>query len=384
MKICFFTSTLCKGGAERVISNLSNAMINNNEIEQIDIITMYNTDVEYKLDDRVKLYSLDKKYVGYKKLLNNHKGLIKFLKRVLKFLCNIKRKKTLKKMISSSDYDVIISFFPEPSFMLLSLRKYVKCPIIVSDRNDPNIEYSNVRSKWLMRRLYPLADGFVFQTTDAKKYFDNIFEKKYDIIFNPVNDKFIIERYEGKREKTIVNIAKMTNQKNQMLLIKSFEKIMEKYNDYNLIIYGEGPLRDNLQKYINNCNLKNRVFLPGKIDNVEDAIYKSSLFVLSSDYEGMPNALIEAMCLGLPVISTDCPCGGPKMLIENNKNGILVEVGNIKALSDAIEKVLNDEDFATEIGKNASKLSQIVSSDVINDKWIKFIKKIIDEKDLNN
>lgn len=379
MKICFFVPTLYKGGAERVIANLSNYIINSKNINGIDIITMYNTDIEYKLDDRINVYSIDKKYVEYKKLLNNYKGFLKLLKRVKKAFNNIKIKLLLKKILKNNKYDLIISFLPEPSFMILSLKKYIKCPIIVSDRNDPNVEYSNLRSFYLMNKYYPLADAFVFQTDEARKYFKNINIKKFAIIPNPVNDDFIIDRYEGKRKKNIVNVARLNKQKNQLLLVKAFEKIKDEINDYNLIIYGEGPLRKELQNYINNNNLSDRVFLPGIIDDVKEKIYKASLFVLSSDYEGLPNALIEAMCLGLPVISTDCPCGGPKSIIQNNESGILVEVNNIEQMSQAIKRVLLDNDFSNKLGRNASKLSLIVSNSVINDKWLKFIEEIIKE-----
>lgn len=379
MKICFFTSTLAKGGAERVISNLSNFLINNEEIEKVDIINVHNTEIAYKLDKRINVYTVDKKYVQYEKLINNHKGIMKFFLHVKKYFNNLKRRKNLKKMIKKFDYDVIISFLIEPTFLILSLKKYIKCPIIISDRNDPNIEYNNFRKKYLMKKLYPIADGYVFQTNDAKKYFDKIINKDYDVIANPVNDEFIMESFKGEREKNIVTVGRLETQKNHLLLIKAFEKIKDKYKDYKLIIYGEGSLRKELENYISKNNLNKRVFLVGQVDNVKDKIYKSSLFVLSSDYEGMPNALIEAMCLGLPVISTDCPCGGPRTLIKNNESGILVPIKDESEMSIAIEKVLTDKNYAKMLGENASKIADEVSNEVINNKWLKYIKKVTKE-----
>ena len=379
MKICFFISTLSKGGAERVVANLSNFLCNRKEIDKVDIINTYNTKIEYELDSNINVYTLNKRYIEYKNLLNNHKGILKFILHIKKYFNNLKIKYKLKSIVKENNYDVIISFLPEPSFLLLTLKKYIKCPIIVSERNDPNIEYVNFRKKYLMKKLYPLADGFIFQTEDAKKYFDNIFTKKYDIIPNPVNDEFIVESYNGKREKTIVNVGRLTSQKNQLLLIKAFQKIKDKFSDYTLVIYGEGNLKKELQNYIIENKLEKNVLLAGQVDNIKEKIYKSSLFVLSSDYEGMPNALIEAMCLGLPVISTDCPCGGPKFLIENGKNGILVPIKDEQKLSNAIEHMLTNKEYARELSKNASKISNEVSSEIVNNKWLKFINEITKE-----
>ena len=227
-----------------------------------------------------------------------------------------------------------------------------------------------------MKKLYPLADGIVFQTPDAKKYFDGIVNSNYEIIPNPVNDLFIKNPYSEERKKVIVNVGRIEGQKNQLLLIKSFEKIMDKFPDYKLIIYGEGSKKEELIKYINERKLNNRVVLAGQVDNIYDKIYDASLFVLSSDYEGMPNALIEAMCLGLPVISTDCPCGGPKMLIKDGVNGFLVPVNDENIMSETISRILADDKLRKELSINASKLKEMVSSNVVNQKWLKFIQTI--------
>lgn len=379
MKICFFAATLTKGGAERVISNLSNFLINHREIEKVDIITVFNSDIAYELDKKINVYTIDKEYKEYKNLVNSGTKLKRFIFKVKKYFQNIKRKIILKKMISSFDYDVIISFLPEPSFLILSLKKLIKCPIIVSDRNDPNIEYKGIRKNYLMKKLYPMADGFIFQTKDAQNYFENIIHKEYEIIANPVNDDFIVNSYVGEREKNIITVGRLEEQKNHLMLIKAFEKIRDKYKNYKLIIYGEGSLKTQLQDYISKNNLDNQIVLAGQIDNVKDKIYKDSLFVLSSNYEGMPNALIEAMCLGLPVISTDCPCGGPRSLINNKENGILVATGDEDEMSKAIDIVLSNKELSVKIAQNASKLSNEVSSEVINNKWLNFIKKIVKE-----
>ena len=377
MKICFFIETLSKGGAERVIANLSNYLIKLDEIEKVDILNIYNTDIAYELDKRINVYSIEKKYIKYDNLLNNGNRIERLIFKIKKFFKNIYRRNKVEEFYKKSDYDVIIAFLPEPSFMILSLKKKIKIPIIISERNDPNKEYNGIRTNYLMKKLYPLADGIIFQTQDAKKYFDRLFSSKYEIIPNPVNGAFIKEVFKGKREKSIVNVGRIESQKNQLLLIKAFNRIKEKLPDYKLIIYGEGSKKEELIKYVKDKKIDDRVIFAGQVDNIYDKIYNSSLFVLSSDYEGMPNALIEAMCLGLPVISTDCPCGGPKMLIQNGINGFLVPVNDEKNLSETINKVLKDEELGKKLSNNASKIKDIVSSDVVNRKWLNFIQTII-------
>ena len=204
-----------------------------------------------------------------------------------------------------------------------------------------------------MKILYPLADGFVFQTKEAQEYFDKKIQKKSVIIPNPINEEFICEPYNGEREKKIVTVGRLEEQKNHKMLIKAFSKLPEGLSEYKLIIYGEGSLRPELEKQIKELNLLGRVFLPGQVDDVKNRIYKAGLFVLSSNYEGMPNALMEAMALGVPCASTDCPCGGPRFLIKNEYNGLLYNVNNELELKLAINKIIGDEELSKKISKNA-------------------------------
>lgn len=376
MNICFFITTLTKGGAERVISNLANSFSENSS-NNVEILTMYNTRVDYDINKNISLSHLEKKYIEPYKLQNNYKGIKKFIKHVAKYFKYIELKKNLKKYVMKKNYDVIIAFLPEPSFMILSQRKYIKSKIIISDRNDPKKEYNSIRTNYLMKKFYPLADGFVFQTEDAKAYFNNIIKCESGIILNPVNNKFIKKPYEGKRSGNIVNIGRLEKQKNQISLIKAFDMIKDDIKGTNLKIYGDGSLKDFLQEYINKNNLKDRIFLMGQSDNIEKEIYDSSLFVLSSFYEGMPNVLVEAMCLGLPVISTDCDCGGPRMLINNGINGILVKTDNIEELANAMKKIIKNEKLSSELSRNAHLISKKVNERVILDDWIEFINKIV-------
>lgn len=358
MKILFCIDSLRKGGAERVISNLSNAFIKDNL--NISILMISKCKIEYELNPEIELNYLEDE-------IAKNEGTIS------KIISFFRRTKLMKKKISYLKPDVIVSFLPYTSFVVLNAIGK-KIPVIVSIRNDPETEYSSKLYNLFMRMLYPKAKGIVYQTKEAKNYFKNILNVESEIIPNSINPDFIVDKeFEGKRKKEIVSVGRLFDQKNQKLLIDSFIEIKDKIPDYKLIIYGEGYKRNDLEKIIKDNNMNERIILPGNIKNVREKIYDSGLFVLSSEYEGMPNALMEAMCLGLPVISTDCPCGGPRFLIKNNENGILVDVGNKEQLKEAILKIISNEDLAKKISKNAIKISTELSPEIINRRWKEFI-----------
>jgi glycosyltransferase involved in cell wall biosynthesis len=183
-----------------------------------------------------------------------------------------------------------------------------------------------------------------------------------------------------KRKKEIVTVGRITDQKNQMLLLKAFKEINLKYPDYVLKLYGDiqdNKVYDKMIKYISENRLEGKVIFMGLKTDIGDYIKDACAFVLPSDYEGMPNALIEAMVLGLPVISTDCPCGGPKMLIEDKKNGMLVPVGDKNALEKVLEYMITHEKEAGNMGQEARKLIELVNPDKICTQWMDYILELV-------
>lgn len=355
MKILFAIDTLGKGGAERVITNLANYFIKENDVS---IMTLRNVPTEYELNEKISIVNIqqDGKYKN-------------------KIIREIKNINKIKHEIERSSPDIIITFLPAITYRLMIANIINKKKVIISVRNDPKIEYNNIIKKTLMKILYTRANGFIFQTEEAKSFFSKKIQMKSEIIPNPINESFIEKPFGGERKKEIVSVGRLEEQKNHKMLIKAFSRISEEYKDYKLIIYGEGNERENLEKLITDLNLVDKVLLPGKVDNIKEKIYNASAFILSSDYEGMPNALMEAMALGIPVISTNCPCGGPRFLINNNKNGILVPIKDEEKMKIAIEKLLGDRKFANSISTNASKISIELHPKKINKKWENFIKE---------
>ncbi len=370
LKIVFCINSLEKGGAERVITNLANYF---SDKYTVYIITLYNSIQAYKTNDNIIIYSLDKqtKKLNVQQIYQENK-----IKKVFELL---RRRKKLKSILKEINPDIIISFLVKSNFTVL-LSKPKNCKVIISERNDPNQEYNNFINNTFMKKLYPKADGIIYQTNEAKKFFEGIIKCPSEIIPNPINDKFIIEKpYQGIRDHEIVSVGRLEEQKNFKCLIKAFSKVNSSYPNYKLTIYGEGTKRKELEELIKELNLDKVVELPGQADDIEKKIFKAKCFVLSSNYEGMPNALMEAMALGLPVISTDCPCGGPKDLIVNNKNGILVSVNNDEEIKNGIIKIIENDTFSKMISENACSISKDLNPTVINNRWEEFILKIFNE-----
>lgn len=358
MKIVFNIGSLNKGGAERVVANLCNFLVK--QENSITIIKSVNTPSYYELDKEIKLRSLDIERTSKNRIIKNIKRMFK-----------------LNNYIKEERPDVVVSFLPEPSYRILFLKLFrKKLKVIVSVRNDPKVEYKSILNKIIMKLLYPLADGFVFQTEEAKEYFCKKIQNKSVVIPNPLAEKFVNVSINENKEKIIMTVGRLEPQKNQKSLIEAFAKVSHKYTDYKLYIYGEGSLRNDLNELINELKISDKVFLLGNVNNIEEELNKAQIFVLPSRFEGMPNSLMEAMAMGLACISTDCPCGGPRFLIDNGKSGLLVDVGDSVALRKAIELLINDDKKRKMLGKNAQKIKEKLNPIKIQEQWFDYIESI--------
>lgn len=359
--IVFFTLSMMRGGAEGVIARLCNDCFCKKY--RITIVTCMNRPVEYKLDKNINLICLDEEGAVYRNMGERF----------------LNRRKRLQSQLDKIAPDLLISFLPEPNFLILSLREKVSFPVIISVRNDPQKEYQKKIYYALMRIFYPKADGYVFQTKEAGNYF--AFSKHIvntmAIIPNPLGNDF---RYLEKaiiREKKIVHVGRLDSQKNQKMLLQACKQIFEKYPEYILEIYGEGKLRNELEQFRDEHGLKERVIFFGNVPNLRNRIHNAAAFVLSSDYEGMPNALMEAMALGIPVVSTDCPCGGPGYLIEEGKTGKLVPTGNAEELSKAVIDLLNNSQEAEKMALQGMERMKEFYPETIFPMWENYIQRYL-------
>lgn len=356
MKITLFISSLYGGGAERVTCNLANFLIHHGH--DVEILTVSETEESYELDSRVNICTLLSKRDRKNKIWN------KFIRlpRLWHYLLHKKN-------------DAYVVMLPTTTITLLMFRQLTRAKIIASERVDPSVYPARLARRLL--KYAQKADGLVFQTADAKAWYEErILCPQSIIIPNAINPEFIGSSFTGVRRKVIASAGRLTDQKNFELLINSFSRIANDYPDYSLEIYGEGECRLSLEAQIEKLGLTTRVFLPGNVEKIAGTMRENSIFVLSSNYEGMPNSLLEAMALGLSCISTDCPCGGPRFLIENMVNGLLIPVGNIDAMENALRFLLSHEIIATNIGKNAEKIKDRLNPEKVYGQWEEFIIKV--------
>lgn len=353
-KLVFVIPSLTHGGAERVMSNLANKFYGHGY--EVTFILQKRAEDEYPIFSEIK-----KVYLPIKDIKSHYLKTIELM---------LKTRKAIRK----ESPDIALSFLETCNEIFLlstvGLKGFKKYSSV---RNIPELECSTFKKKTAVKFLFPKADGIILQTSDAEKWFrDKGIKINAKIIPNQVAEQFFDRDFQGER-KNIVSVGRLDYQKNQKLLIRAFAKIADK-TDENLIIYGEGALRQELETLISELGLTDRVFLPGLITDVPEAIIGSKLFVLSSDFEGSPNALLEAIALGIPSISTDCPCGGPKEVIVDGENGFLVPVGDVEALASKMLYVLSlPDDKITNISENAKKSADKYRPEKIFSQWEKFL-----------
>lgn len=288
---------------------------------------------------------------------------------------SLQRIKKTRRILKELKPDVLVTMdtpgamFDVPACVGLGIKH------IISERNDPSHFAGSTITRILSRLLMRKADGYVFQTKGAQTFYGGAIAKRSVIIPNPLLDLRNMPslQYQGVDSKTIVTTGRLNKQKNHSLLVRAFKQIITKGRKYRLVIYGDGPERANDETLIKTLGLEDLVQMPGTINDVPSAIYKASVYVLSSDFEGMPNALMEAMALGLPCVSTDCPCGGPKELIQNKKNGILVPPGDENALAQALEYMIDNPKEAKEMGNEAMKIRESLNQNAICTLWYNYI-----------
>ncbi len=390
-----YIGSLQKGGAERVMCNLADYFYE--QEYKVTLVTTYLAPVEYEV-----------KHAAWKRVPAGAEGAELVadpdenpawvdpkggdpdgIQRVFSALLkneqrgraeNIKlRYRKLRDIWKSLNPDFILSFIGKNNIMALSTATKDGYKVVVSVRADPDMEYNTFALKSSMLATFGKAAGVIVQSNGAKDKFPGYIRKKCTILPNSVDPSFIRKRgIGGTREKKIVMVARLHENKNQALVMEAFkDATKDRFQDYRLVFYGDGPDRIKLQHHAITLGIADRVEFMGNVQHVAEHIEKARIFVLASDHEGMPNSLIEAMCLGIACISTDCPCGGPRDLIVDGVNGLLVPVQDKKALTQAMVKLLENDVLANNLGEAATKLQRRFAPDVSNAMWRDYFERIM-------
>lgn len=346
LKIAIYNISISGGGAERFTVVLSKGLADKGY--DVHLLTAAQQKDEYAVADSVKRVILHEK----NSFVSNAKDLLKYLK--------------------DNDVDICLAVGIYPNLVAtLAKSPSLKTKIVISERNAPKHDHLSWKSKLLRKLLYWRADAYVFQTPGAMACYSKSIQKRSVVIPNPLKENLPARSNNPKKE--IVAVGRLMPQKNYELLLSAFAEVCKRDADYTLHIYGQGIYETHLQDYAKRIGIDNRVFFEGFKDDVHSCIKDSDIYVLSSDFEGLPNALMEAMAMGFPVVSTDCPPGGPRMLIEHGVNGLLVPVGDVVSLSDAMLELINDKILKESMRKSATETLRKYSLKDIIELWEIFL-----------
>lgn len=356
MKIDFYISSLSGGGAEKVLVTLAEEFAKKNNETSI-----------YSLECRPQFYSVSSN-VTVEKISSDGRP-----KGIVKEFCSI-RKRLIKR-----NADVAVSFLSRCNLLVLASSLFRKQKIIVCDRNNPMKEHS-IRVFHLSCQLYRLASAIIVQTQQIKEFYPSYLQDKIFVLENPLDVEKLMGECNGEEiipQNTIISIGRLEPQKDFVTLIKAFSQIADKFDDWQLRIFGKGEQRDELQKLIDDFKLSDRVHLCGRTETPFLELCKSKVFVLSSNYEGFPNALCEGMLAGLSCVSSDC-VSGPKELINDGENGFLFPVGDADILAEKLELLLSSQELRNNLGANAKNSVKRLELSTICDKWYEILKKVSD------
>lgn len=352
MKVLFYISTIRGGGAARVMVNIANGIIGK-ECE-VCFVTNFPADHEYELNRSIKRIVLESEE-NMRNVLSKNLNRIRVLHRILK----------------AEQPDVSIAFMRENNFRLIVAAKGTKTKTIVSVRNDPTKEYPDKLSRKLANILYNKANGIVFQTEDAKAYFSKNIQNRSRIIFNQVDEKFYSEN--KALGEYIIACGRLSGQKNYPMMLKAFAGVLNEYPHERLRIYGEGDLKEELMELAKELNIEKSVQFMGFSTEMHEAYRRAKFLVMTSNYEGMPNVILEALASSVPVIATDCPCGGPRMVIRDGENGYLVPIEDCAEFESKMKSQISNVEKSIAMKEKAYLSAKAFTPSKVLVQWVQMI-----------
>ena len=370
MKITLVTPSLFCGGAERVVVSLAEGF--QLDGHQVTVITGTEKDTDfYQLPPGV-----DRLPLGIMGISKNPLDAIK---------SNLERVSTLRKAIKASEPDIVMAHLTETNVLTVLATLKTKYPVLITEHCDPNLISYGRFWETLRRLVYPFATKLVSVSQGVEDYFTWMPKNKKTVIYNPFfvskNASSEIEIPTGvdPERKWIMSMGRLTEQKGFDILLRAFAKVAPKYPDWQLIILGEGELRNELEGLKAELNLNERAILPGRVKNPFLLMERAQFFVMSSRFEGFPMAHGEAMLCGLPIIATDCP-SGPKELVRDGIDGILIPNQDEAALTEAIERLITNPEEREKFAKSAPEVGTRFSLKNIIQDWTNISDRAIKEK----
>lgn len=353
-KIIFFCPALTSGGLERVISILSTPFAD--YYDHVKILTWYDKPVFYEIDKRIKIVSLEKE-------IKSKNSIIKVW--------------WLRRYVKNNKPNVFVSFSAPFNMIALISLLLLNVKILVSERVDPVSFRWGLLKKEIRDMLYLFADGIIVQTESSKSHLNKNLQGKVSVLPNPINmsEKMVGAALKTNSQPLIVTATRLAKQKRLDFLIKAFSLFHKFHSNYRLVIYGEGSERETLSALVRDYNLQDVVKMPGVSDCLWEEMRFARMFILTSSFEGMSNSLIEAMCLGLPCISTKV--SGSIDYIENGVNGLLIDLDDEKSLVDYMSRIADDEILAQSLSNKAKMIYDQLNVKRISKIWVNEISKYV-------
>lgn len=345
-KIVFVTPNLANGGAERVTAELAGGLKRSGD--RVILAFMKDGKCAYTLHEGVEQRELFAKDGG----------------RIKRIIGKIWR---LRQMMKQMPEAVFVAMLPYETFYTFLAGMGLKNKKVYSLRNDP-ASMKTKMDRFIWKHVYSKADRIVFQTQMAMEFFGDDIRKKGVVIANPLS-AVLPAVYTGERTREIVSVGRLSAQKNFPLLLRAYARVHAAHSDWRLKIYGEGPLEAELKALCASLGIDNSVDFMGYRDDVACRISQSGIFALASDYEGISNAMLEALSLGLTCVCTDCPVGGAREFVHDSENGYLVPVGDEDGLTQAMIKAIEQPFETNKLVDQANALRAELSPDRITKRW---------------
>lgn len=384
----FFIDAMGGGGAERVISVLVPEFVKDGI--DVSIVMMRKKEIAYQLPEEVHLYyASDLKVSIYGKIVrklfkfhNNlrakivpplqKRGLFKNLPEwnETTFYFYSKFALPFKGLLKQHPGCTAFGFLIRSSVILTMAARGLPVHTVYCERSNPkrhNIQDSLIR---LRDRFYPKYQSGIFQTEEVMSYFTKLKGPKR-IILNPVITG-LPEPFGGERRHEIVTFCRLGKEKHLTLLIDAYQRVIERYPDFTLKIYGDGSEKEYLETYIKDRKLEGRAFIKSFASDVHGLVKDAYAYVSTSDYEGLSNSMLEAMAIGLPCVCTDCDGGGARMMIEDHENGLLIPKCDSNALYNVLIELIESEELCKKLSANAAKVRYELTPSNIAKQWEDF------------